>query len=216
MKRLSLLAVAVVVSGSLGGSAHSSVGGVGRARVRLRPSVARLQGWTRITVSGTHVASLQVLPAGATDTSGKPFEWRSLRMVDGSWVATLPSPALRGIYPLRLRVGPGMPSVRSPGWFLRVLAPGTCSRRSFADPVSVVRWWVRAVPGGTVVALRRWPRSAIDHRDTRLHRVFVVAYSRPGHRDPADRLGMFVTAFRDGYGARWQLLDAKVVPYGDG
>ena len=210
--RLPLLAVAVAVSGPLCGFAHSAVRGVAQARVRLHPSVARLHGPTRITVSGIHVASLQVLPSGATDASGRPFQWRSLRMVDGAWVATLPSPALRGIFPLRLRVGPGLPSVRSPDWFLRVFAPGARSRPSFADPVSVVRWWVRTVPGRTLVALRRWPRPANDRRDTRLHRLFVVAYSPPGHPDPADRLGMFVTAFRDGYGARWQFLEATVVP----
>ena len=85
--------------------------------------------------------------------------------------------------------------------FLRVFAPGTGARPSFANPVDVVRWWVRTVPHAKLVALKAWPRPGFDLRDLRLHRLFVVAYSPPGHPQVRDRLGMFVTAVRDGYGA---------------
>jgi hypothetical protein len=96
--------------------------------------------------------------------------------------------------------------------FLRVFAPGTRARPSFDEPSDVVRWWVRAIPHGTLVAFKAWPRPAFDRRDPRLHRLFVVAYSPPGHPLVGDRLGMFVTAFRNSYGGRWQLLEATVEP----
>jgi hypothetical protein len=83
---------------------------------------------------------------------------------------------------------------------------------SFDDPNDVVRWWVRSVPHATLVAIKAWPRSAFDRRDARLYRRFVVAFSPPGHPQVNDRLGMFVTAFRDGHGAGWRLLDARVLP----
>jgi len=34
----------------------------------------------------------------------------------------------------------------------------------------------------------------------------------PGDPEVGDRLGMFVTAFRDGYSGRWRLLEATVLP----
>jgi hypothetical protein len=63
-----------------------------------------------------------------------------------------------------------------------------------------------------VAALRRWRRPDFDKRDPRLHRLFVVAYNPPGRPRVADRLGMFVTAVRDGYDGRWRLLEATVQP----
>lgn len=158
------------------------------------------------------VNSLQVVPAGALEPGGRPFRWRSLRLAHGTWVATLPAPLLRGIYLLRLRTHAGRRSFRSATWFLRVFSPGTLLRPSFPNPKGVVRWWVRTVAHGTLVALKRWPLPAWDRRDVRLHRLFVVAYSPPGQPDLGDRRGMFLTAFRDGYGARWRLLEAKLEP----
>ena len=38
------------------------------------------------------------------------------------------------------------------------------------------------------------------------------AYDPPGHPEAGDRLGMFVTAFRDGYHARWRHLEATIRP----
>src|SRR5262249_3386247 len=97
-------------------------------------------------------------------------------------------------------------------WFLRVFAPGTPSRPSFASPLDVVRWWVETVPRATLVALKAWPRPGFDRREPRLHRLFVVAYSPPGATDATDRLGMFLTAYRDGYQGRWRLLEATIQP----
>jgi hypothetical protein len=40
----------------------------------------------------------------------------------------------------------------------------------------------------------------------------VVAYSPPGDPRVEDRLGMFVTVFRDGYHSPWRLLEATLEP----
>lgn len=185
-------------------------------RVELRPAVVRLRGHTTIAVSGVHTRSLQVLLVGATDTPGsqpaKQLPWRSLRLVNGRWVGTLPAPALRGVYPVVFRTRAGATPLTTQRLLLRVFATGTSSRPSFHNPDDVVRWWVRTVPQARLVALKAWPRPRFDRRDTRLHRLFVVAYSPPGHPQIRDRLGIFVTAFRDGYNGRWRLLEATVLP----
>jgi hypothetical protein len=115
------------------------------------------------------------------------------------------------MYPILLRTGVGAAPMQT-HVFLRVFAVGTRTRPSFHHPVDVVRWWVRSVPHATLVTLRAWPRPAFDRRDVRLHRLFVVSYSPRGHPGVDNRLGMFVTAFRDGYHAPWQLLEATVEP----
>lgn len=185
-------------------------------QVELKPAVVRLRGRTTIAVSGIHTHSLQVLLAGATATPGnqpaKQLPWRSLQLVNGTWLGTLPAPALRGVYPITFRTGPGATPLNSKPFLLRVFATGTSSRPSFDNPADVVRWWVRTVPHARLVALKTWPRPGFDRRDTRLHRLFVVAYSPPGHPQVRDRLGMFVTAFRDSYNGRWRLLEATVQP----
>ena len=198
-------------------AASARIGAANMApHVELRPAVARLGRHATITVSGIHTRRLQVLLAGATDTLGsqpaKQLPWRSLRSVNGKWVGILPAPALRGVYQVVLRTGAGAAPLKSPEPFLRVFATGTSSRPSFESPSEVVRWWVRAVPYASLVALKAWPRAGFDRRDTRLHRLFVVAYSPPGSEQIEDRLGMFVTAFRDGFNGRWRLLEATVLP----
>jgi len=206
------LAAAAIAAGAVGASRTPIVAANVALRVELQPAVVRLRERAAIAVSGIHARSLEVRLAGATDTSGRPLPWRSLVSVDGAWVGTLPAPALRGIYPVVLRRGAGTTPFRSHGLRLRVFAAGTPERPSFDSPVEVVHWWVRTVPHATLVALKAWPRPAFDRRDLRLHRLFVVAYSPPGHPQIRDRLGMFVTAVRDGYGARWRLLEATVQP----
>ena len=180
-------------------------------RVAVRPTIVRLHQHATIAVSGLDARSLQVRLDGATYPDGTPVEWRSLRRVDGVWRGSLPAPALRGVYAVLLRPGAGSAAIRSE-LYVRVFAPGTRARPSFADPAGVVRWWVRDVPHAKLVALKAWPRPGFDRRDRRLHRLFVVAYSPPGHPAINDRLGMFITAFRDGYDAPWQLLEATVEP----
>jgi hypothetical protein len=180
--------------------------------VELRPAVVTLRHTAMISVRLLDAPELDVELAGATNAKGQALPWRPLHRVDGAWIGTLPAPSLRGVYPVLLRTGPEGVVDRSPSWLLRVLAPGTLARRSFATPAEVARWWVRTVPHGTLRALKRWPRPAFDRRDPRLHRLFVVAYSPPDRPAVKDRLGMFVTAFRDRYDGRWRLLEATVQP----
>jgi hypothetical protein len=40
----------------------------------------------------------------------------------------------------------------------------------------------------------------------------VIAYSPDAKTKVRDRLGIFVTAVRDGYHGRWRLLEATAVP----
>jgi len=181
-------------------------------RLELRPPVARLRQRVMLEVSGIRPSSLQAMPVGATDQLGLSIGWQSLKQAVSGWWTVFPAPARRGIYPLRLRVRAGSSGFRSPDWFLRVLSPGTLSRPAFGDPRGVVGWWVHTVARADLVALKRWPLPDYDHRDRRLHCLFVVAYSPPGDSDPRDRRGLFVTAFRNGYGARWRLLETGFVP----
>jgi hypothetical protein len=185
---------------------------VSTARVELGPPIVGLGHRSSIVVSNLQVPSLQVLLMGATDEFGKPLGWRSLRSVDGSWRGNLPTPAFLGIYPVVLRIQVGAKPFGAPQWLLRVFAPGTRSRPTFDDPVQVVDWWVQAVAGETLVAVKAWPRPDFDRRDPRLHRLFVVAYAPSGDTNPDDQLGTFITAVRDGYQGRWRFLEATVEP----
>jgi hypothetical protein len=181
-------------------------------RVDLQPSVVRSGERATIAVSGIDVRSLEVRLDGATYADGEPLPWHSLRFVDGAWRGTLPAPAWRGVYPVELRTRAGASLMKPAEAFLRVFARGTRERPSFDKPIDVVHWWVRTVPHATLVAVKAWPRPTSDRRDVGLHRRFVVAYSPSGDPQGTDLLGVFVTAFRDGHGAGWRLLDATVLP----
>jgi hypothetical protein len=200
-----VVSIAVLASGVLEPAAART----STPRVDLRPSVVRLGQHSAIRVSGVHTRSLEVRLAGAAHVDGRAFAWHALRPVAGGWRGTLPLPPVHGVYPVLLRTRAGE---LTPGPFLRVLPPGALSRPSFADPADVARWWVRSVAHGTLVALRPWPRSGLDRRDVRLHRLFVVSYSLSGDPDGLDQHGMFVTAFRDGYSGVWRFLEADVQP----
>jgi len=182
-------------------------------RLQVRPRVARRGHGAGITVTEIRVASLEVLVAGGTSVLGNPLPWTPLRLRGGAWRGVLPRPARRGVYVLELRVRAGERVWRSDAWLLRVLARGTEARPSFGDPADVAAWWVRTVPiRGRLVVTRRWPLSADDRRDPRRHQKLVVAYTVAGHRAAKDRLGVFVTAFREGRSGRWRLLEASVAP----
>jgi len=209
---LVLLLALVSVSSAAAAVSGPAATNLSAAQITVRPSTARLGQRPRIVVSNIVARSLQVQLVGATGQSGKLIGWRSLRFVDRTWVATLPAPALHGIYPIELRTAAGATTFGSPRWLLRVFEPGTASRPSFSDPADVVDWWVRTVPGRTIVAFKAWPLPDFDRRDVRLHRLFVVAYSPTGDVDPLDRLGIFITAVREGYQGRWRLLEATVEP----
>ena len=177
------------------------------------PAIVRLGGSASVTVRGLAGRRLEVRLAGATTPAGAPLGWRPLRLAGKVWRGSLPNPALRGIYPIEVRAGAGRPVARSANWMLRVFTAGTLSRPSFGTPEGVAKWWVRTATGhARLMALRRWPRPGFDLRDRRLHQLLVVAYSPVGHPDVDDRLGMFVTAVRNGFDGRWRLLEATLQP----
>lgn len=211
-----ITAVALWVSVSLvvpaGALSRSSVGSLGGARSLLAPAVVLPGHGTSIAVNGVAVSSIQAQLAGASDKAGRRLPWRSLVYRHGAWRGWLAAPALLGVYPVRLRVSPGSP-IRSAGLSVRVLQAGTASRPEFRTPEEVAHWWVHTERvGATLVALKRWPKPAFDLRDPHLYQLLVLAYSPPGRRAIADRLGIFLTAFRETATGRWRLLETTVLP----
>jgi hypothetical protein len=209
-----LACAAGAIAGRPDGNVERRASGAARAPVVVAdPAIARLGGTASVTVRGLASRRLEVRLAGATTAAGAPLGWNPLRLAGKVWRGSLPTPALRGIYPIELRASAGQPVARSANWMLRVFAAGTLSRPSFATPEGVARWWVRTATGHAQLrALRRWPRPGFDLRDQRLHQLLVVAYSPVGHPGVDDRLGMFVTAVRDGFDGRWRLLEATLQP----
>jgi len=183
------------------------------AQLRVHPRLVRRGQAAAVTVTHVDLPSLEVLVAGGTSSEGTALPWTPLRFRRGAWRGTLPRPARRGVYVLRLRVREGERVWRSDGWLLRVFARGTEARPSFSNPEDVAAWWVRTLPShGRLVATRRWPLSADDRRDPRRHQKLVISYTVAGHRAVRDRLGIFVTAFRERPTGRWRLLEASVAP----
>ena len=207
MKRIAALVPTLIgLIGFPGGTAK-------QPQVLLRPDVVARGQPSAIVVTGISAPTLQVRLVGASANNGRQLPWTPLKHVHGVWRGSLQMPELRGVYPVQLRVRPGSPIIRSDQWLLRVFAHGTFARPSFDTPEQVARWWVRSVPGGAkLIALKRWPRPAFDRRDPRLHRLLVLAYSLTGRPSVHDRLGIFVTAVRDGYRGDWRLLEATALP----
>ena len=212
------VAALACAAGAIAGRPNGNVGrqasaASGAPVVVADPAIVRLGGSASVTVRGLAGRRLEVRLVGATTPAGVPLGWRPLRLAGKAWRGSLPRPALRGIYPIEVRAGAGQPVARSANWMLRVFAAGTLSRPSFARPEGVAKWWVRTATGhARLIALRRWPRPGFDLRDQRLHQLLVVAYSPVGHPDVEDRLGMFVTAVRNGFDGRWRLLEATLQP----
>jgi hypothetical protein len=212
------VAALACAAGAIAGRPNGDVGrqataAAGAPVVVADPAIVRLGGSASVTVRGLAGRRLEVRLAGATTPAGAPLGWRPLRLAGKVWRGSLPKPALRGIYPIEVRDGVGRPVARSANWMLRVFAAGTLSRPSFGTPEGVAKWWVRTATGhARLMALRRWPRPGFDLRDQRLHQLLVVAYSPVGHPDVDDRLGMFVTAVRNGFDGRWRLLEATLQP----
>jgi hypothetical protein len=171
-----------------------------------------------VSVRGLTARSVDVRLLGAIDRRGRaylwaPYGWQRLRLGSGTWRGVLPAPVLLGIYRLQLRLDHGRKLISSRRWLDRVFLPGTEARRSFARPARVLRDYVADLPGDQVlVAARRWPLPRFDHRDPRLHRLFVIAYVPRGHERPDSRLGKFITTVRDGFHGRWRLLEATTGP----
>jgi len=180
-------------------------------QVLVVPNVVALGHASTIEVAGIDAPTLQVRLDGASVNRGRPLPWASLHRAHGDWRGTLPAPELRGVYPVELRIRPGAPILRADGWLFRVFDPGTLARPAFRTPEQVARWWVLHRPG-KLVAMRRWPRPAFDLRDKRLHQLLVLAYSPRGRPAVRDRLGIFITAVRDGYRGDWRLLEATALP----
>jgi len=196
---LPLLAAAVIVSTG--------------PKVTVNPAVVPLRHTATVTVRGVFGPTLEVHLLGSSQNDGRPIPWTPLRRVGLMWRGTLPLPEYRGIYPVELRVARGMPVIRSESWLFRVFAPGTLARPSFRTADEVAAYWVRTKTShGRVEAVRNWPRPAFDRRIRKLHQLMVVAYSLPNRRRVKDRLGVFVTAVRDGYHGRWRFLEASFKP----
>jgi hypothetical protein len=87
-------------------------------------------------------------------------------------------------------------------------------RPSLSTALDALRQFVARLPGDQVlVASTRWPLAGFDHRDPRLNQLFVIAYAPPGNTRPSSRLGLFVTAVRDGFHGRWRVPEATSQPY---
>ena len=181
--------------------------------VTVRPAVVLRGHGAAVTVTGIAAPSLEVRAAGASVNLGKRLPWTPLRFTDGAWHGVLPASEFRGIYPLELRIRRGSRVWRSDRWLLRVFARGTLARPTFSTPEGAARWWVRTLPShATLAAVKRWPPPAFDLRDPRLHQILVLAYNQAGHPAVRDRLGIFVTAVRDGFHGSWRLLEATAAP----
>lgn len=187
-------------------------------RVLLRPRVVDY-GAARVSISGISAAAVSVRLQGADDPAGRayrwtPYRWRRLRLVRGKWCGVLPAAPLRGVYQLQFQVERRPRLLQSRHWLLRVLSPGTLRRSAFSTPRAVIRDYVSDLPGNQVlIAVRGWPHAAFDHRDPRMHRLFVIAYAPRGDKRLSARRGLFITTVRDGYHGRWRLLQATVGPY---
>lgn len=211
MRRTTLTLIILALPGLF--ATAVSVASPQRPQLRVYPAVAMRGQNATVTVTRLDVPSLEVRVVGGTKNLGRPLAWTPLRRDRMAWHGLLPAPELRGIYGLELRIRPGSPVLRSERWLLPVLARGTRSRPAFATPEGVARWWVQTLPlDARLVAMKRWPPSVFDRRDRRRHQRVVVAYSLAGHRAVRDRLGMFVTAVREGLQGPWRLLEATVVP----
>jgi hypothetical protein len=187
--------------------------GADRVRVIVSPGVVAPEDWAKIEVVGlAHVSGVEARLVGASGVTGKLFPWIELHRRGDSWIVRLPQPVLAGIYPIEVRTRP--PHVITPAVtaYLRVYWPGTVTHPLFATPEQVAKSWVRSVVGGKLDAIRRWPGTAIDHRLPALHRLFVVAYYPPNQNGETERLGVWITAVREGFRGRWRLLEASVTP----
>jgi hypothetical protein len=205
-----LVAGSVLVGAGTGGAASPPI--TLTPRVSLQPAVIVLGGRATVLIVGWRESQLEVALSGATDRAGRLLGWRIAHRQGQAWVVELPRPALRGIYPVLLRERAGAPVTRSTRWLLRIFRREAAGEPTFTTPQAAVRWWVQTATHAKLAALKRWPRSDLDKRDPKLHRLFVVAFNVRGRPGVANRLGRFVTAVRDGYGGPWRLLEANVQP----
>jgi hypothetical protein len=206
-----LVSVAVLAGGAGRGAAALGLQ-TEHVRISLRPRTVAPYEWATVEVAGLAEASaVEVRLAGASGIRGTLLPWITLHRRSVTWAGRLPQPVLAGIYPIELRSRPARPVVLAGAEYLRVYWEGTSKRPLFPSPEQAVEWWVHQADG-TLLAIRRWPRTAIDHRLVRLHRLFVVAYRPRGPQPSGDRLGAWITTVRDGDGGNWRVLEVGVTP----
>jgi hypothetical protein len=220
MVRKALTLASLLILGSLvlgwtaPGSATALVTGrPAHVRITLRPPIVAPYDWSTIDITGlTHASAVEVRIVGASATNGTLSPWIPLRRQHSDWGARLPQPVFPGIYPIELRTQPPLATTPRPITYLRVYWPGTSKRPLFHSPEQAVQWWVSHLANGTLVAIRRWPPQAIDHRLTLLHGLFVVAYTPRSPPTQAARLGAWITTVREGSHGHWRVLEAGVTP----
>jgi len=220
---LSVAAALAMGTAIMAGGAGADRTAAGRpappVRITIRPREIDPFQSALVSVSGVAGGSAEVRLLGATDRAGlayewAPYRWQRLRLRTGRWLGRLPAPALPGIYRIQLRFDRGRALLTSERWLLRVFPRRTGARRSFPTALAAARDYVGRLPGHEVmVAARRWPQAAFDHRDPRLNGLFVIAYAPRGHDRLDSRRGSFVTVVRDGYRGRWRVLEATIQPY---
>jgi hypothetical protein len=202
-----------VLSGASSAVPRRAAPATHQVRIVVRPRLVVPYASAVIDVGGVADASaVDVRLKGASGVRGTLLPWVPLQRRREIWSARLPQPILAGIYPIELRTRPRLSITPVATVYLRVYWAGTDKHPLFPTPEQAAGWWVRHVTDGTLVAIRRWPGSAIDHRVARLHRLFVVAYSPPGRPLPADRLGVWITAVREGGQGMWRVLEASETP----
>jgi hypothetical protein len=206
-------AVALAAPGSAAGKQERPV-----VQVSLGQRVIDRFHSNSITVSGLTARSIDVRLLGAIDMTGlaykwTPYRWRPLRLRQGVWCGALPAPVLLGIYQLQLRLDHGRRLITSTHWLERVFPHGTEARHSFDTPNAVIHDYVSRLPSDEIlVDARRWPLPAYDHRDPRLQRLFVIAYTPRVQNQRGSQVGKFITIVRDGFHGRWRLLQATTEP----
>jgi hypothetical protein len=180
--------------------------------ITVTPRVVAEYEWARIRIDGLADArSVEARMLGASDIRGAVIGWFRLDRQRTSWTARLPQPVLPGIYPIALRTVPHLDRP-APVAYVRVYDQRSVTHPLLATPRQVAAWWVARVAGGRLVAIRRWPRIAMDRRLPSLHRLFVVAYDPRGDPRGADRLGAWLTIVKEGPRGKWHLLEASVTP----
>ena len=184
-------------------------------RIELQPPIVRLRERATIAVSGIHTRTLEVLLAGATDAPwsqpARQLPWRSLpsdrrhlarHTAEAGSPRHLPGRASHR-REARLRSGRSRCSYGSsrpaPARGRRSTIPSMSSVGGCAASRTGDSWRSRPGPArGSIDATCACTASSSSRT------------APPGHPQIRERLGMFVTAVRDGYGARWRLLEATV------
>ena len=196
-----------------GNVGHLASAAAGAPVVAADPAIVRLGGSASVTVRGLAGRRLEVRLAGATDAG-----WRAARMEAasprGQGLAWKPADADASRHLPDRGAGRRRATSRAVG---ELDAPCLCSGDAFppllrharrrSEMVGADRYGPCTVEGAQTLA-----PAGLRPARSRLHQLLVVAYSPVGHPGVDDRLGMFVTAVRNGFDGRWCLLEATLQP----